>query len=30
MEAAAYPQRRAALMKQWQVREGIHLRSKTE
>jgi len=21
-----YPQRRASLMKQWQVKEGIHLR----
>tara|TARA_R110002020_G_scaffold48855_6_gene139529 strand:+ start:5293 stop:5997 length:705 start_codon:yes stop_codon:yes gene_type:complete len=27
IEPARYPQRRAALMKQWQAREGIHLRS---
>jgi predicted DNA-binding transcriptional regulator YafY len=26
--ATGYPQRRAALMKQWQAREGIHLRSR--
>jgi len=26
VEATGYPQRRAALMKQWQAKEGIHLR----
>ena len=30
MEAAVYPQRRAVLMKQWQVREGIHLRPRAD
>jgi len=29
VEASGYPQRRATLMKQWQVREGIQLRSRS-
>ena len=28
VEPTGYPQRRAALMKQWQAKEGIHLRSR--
>jgi len=28
VEATGYPQRRATLMKQWQAKEGIHLRSR--
>ncbi|MGJ8571010.1 MAG: helix-turn-helix transcriptional regulator [Hoeflea sp.] len=30
VEAVGYPQRRASLMKQWQIKEGIHLRSRKD
>ncbi|MEM5492341.1 YafY family protein [Hoeflea sp. AS16] len=30
VDAKGYPQRRAVLMKQWQAKEGIHLRSRSD